>query len=74
MWSTPGEHALVDPVGHGRHEHVGELGRLDQLGLRKGLVVAVQPRIEQLHHPGFDDVGQLPRHHHHGLGLRHGRS
>jgi hypothetical protein len=27
----PGEHRRVDPVGHGRHQHVGRLDRLGQL-------------------------------------------
>ena len=51
----------VDAVGHGRHQHVGGLHRLGELGLAHRLVVEVEPRVEQLAHAGFDAVGQLAR-------------
>ena len=55
------EHRGVDPVGHGRHQHVGGLHRLGQLGLGHRLVVEIEPRVEQLAHARFDAVGQLAR-------------
>ena len=56
-------HGVVDAVGDGRHQHVGGLHRLDQLGLRHRLVVGVEPRVEQLAHADLDGVRQLARHH-----------
>ena len=67
-----GHDALVDPVGHGRHQHVGHLAGLDQLGARHRLVVAVQARVEQFHHAGLDGVRQLAGHDDDRLFLRHG--
>ncbi len=32
----------IDPVGHGGHQDVGDLHRLDQLGLGQRMVVEVQ--------------------------------
>ncbi len=55
------------PVGHGRHQNVGGLHRLDQLRLRHRHVVEVQPRIEQFAHARFDALRQLARHHHQRL-------
>ncbi len=46
----------IDPVGDGRHENVRLAHRGHQLGLRHRLVVDIEPRIEQLPHPGFDRV------------------
>ena len=62
-----GEHAAVDPVGDGRHQHVGDLDGLDQLGLAHRLVVEVQPRVEQLAHARLDAVRQLARDDHQRL-------
>ena len=51
----------VDPVGHGRHQHVGGLQRLAELGLGHRLVVEIEAGVEQLAHARFDAVGQLAR-------------
>ena len=51
----------VDAVGHGRHQHVGGLHRLDQLFARKRLVFEIEPRVEQLAQARFHHVGQLAR-------------
>ena len=60
---SPGlvEHRGVDPVGHGRHQHVGGFHRLGQLGLGHRLVVEVEPGVEQFAHARLDAVGQLAR-------------
>ena len=55
------EHRGVDAVGDGRHQHVGGLHRLGELGLAHRLVVEVEPRVEQLAHARFDAVRQLAR-------------
>ena len=54
-----GQDAAVDPVGDRRHQNIGRLDRLDELGSRERLVVSVQARLEQLHQPGLDGVRQL---------------
>ena len=51
----------VDPVGDGRHQHVGDLHGLGELGLAHRLVVEVEPRVEQFAHARFDRVRQLAR-------------
>jgi hypothetical protein len=67
-----GQHRGVDAVGDGRHQHVGGLCRLGELGLRHRLVVEVEPRVEQLAHAGLDALRQLARDHDQGrLGFRH---
>ena len=53
-----GEERGVDLVGHGRHQHVGGLHRLDQLGRRQRLVVDVEPGVEELAHARLDHVRQ----------------
>jgi hypothetical protein len=68
-----GEHAAVDLVRHRRHQDVGALGRVDQLGRAQRLVVGIEPGVEQLHEPGFDGVGKLARHDHQRLFLGTGR-
>ena len=55
------EHARGRSVGDGRHQHVGGLDRLGELGLAHRLVVEVEPRVEQLAHARLDAVGQLAR-------------
>ena len=62
---------LVDPVGDGRHQHVGRLHRLDQFGLAHRLVVGVEARVEQFAHPRLDHVGQFARHDDEGFALAH---
>ena len=57
------EHRGVDPVGHGRHQHVGDLHGLGELGLAHRLVVEVEPRVEQFAHARFHGVRQLARDH-----------
>ena len=54
-----GEHRGVDAVGDGRHQHVGGLHGLGQLGLGHRLVVEIEARVEQFAHAGLDAVGQL---------------
>ena len=49
----------IDAVGHGRHQHVGGLHRLDEVGRRHGRVVEIEARVEQLAHAGLDAVRQL---------------
>ncbi len=56
-----GDQRRVDPVGDGRHQHVGFLDRRDQLRLRHRPVVDIQPRVEQFAHAGFDRIRQLAR-------------
>ena len=47
--------------------------RFGELRLGHRLVGVVQPGVEQLAHAGFDAVGQLARHDHHGFaGFGHG--
>ena len=84
MWSTPvpneaisfsrgpacAQHAAVDAVGHRRHQHVGRLDRLDQLGRAQRLVVGVQAGVEQLHQPRLDRAGQVAGDDHQRLFLR----
>ena len=55
------DHRGVDAVGDGRHQHVGGLHGLGELGLAHRLVVEVEPRVEQLAHPRLDGVRQLAR-------------
>ena len=55
------QHRGVDPVGHGRHQHVGGFHRLDQLRLRHRLVVGIEAGVEKLPHAHLDAVGQLAR-------------
>ncbi len=63
--------ALVDLVGDGRHQDVGGLHRLDHLLAREGVVVAVQPRLEQLHHARLHRFRQLARDDYERFFLRH---
>ncbi len=51
----------VNPVGHGRHEHVGGAQGGRELIARHWLVLDVELRIEKLAHPRFNDVGQFTR-------------
>ncbi len=51
----------IDAVGDGRHEDVGDLGRLHELRLRHRLVVDIELGVEELAHACFDDVRQLAR-------------
>ena len=53
------QHAAVDAVGHGRHQHVGGLGRLDQLLARERPVIEIEACVEQLAQPRLNDVGKL---------------
>ena len=39
--------------------------------LAEGLVVGVEPGVEEFHHPGLDDVGQLAGDDDQGFALRH---
>ena len=55
-----GQAGGVDAVGHGRHQDVAFLARLDQLGLTHGPVVVAQAAVEQLHHARLDGVRQAP--------------
>ena len=48
-----GDHVGVDPVGDGRHQHVGVLHRLDQSRPGSSAVVEIEARVEQLAHPGL---------------------
>ena len=58
------KHRRVDAIGHGRNQDVGKLHGLDQLGLSRGLVVEIEPRVEQFAHAGFDRIRQLAGHDH----------
>ncbi len=51
----------IDAIGHGRHQHVGTLHGIGELGRGHGLVVEVEARVEQLAHAGLDAVRQLAR-------------
>jgi hypothetical protein len=55
------QHRGVDAVGHRRHQHVGDLHRLGELGRAHRLVVEIQPGLEQLAHARLDIVGQFAR-------------
>jgi hypothetical protein len=65
------DHCLVDAVGNGRDQDLGLLDRLDQLGAAEGVVVRVEPGIEQLHHPGLDHVRELAGDDDQGFALGH---
>ena len=54
------QQAAVDAVGDGGHQHVGRLHGLDELSGVERAVFDVQPRLEQLHEPRFDRLGQRP--------------
>ncbi|MGY4354883.1 hypothetical protein ACVW0J_001376 [Bradyrhizobium sp. i1.7.7] len=58
-----------DVVGDGRNQHVGGARGLGDLLGRHRCVLEIDPRVEQLAHPGLDRVRQLARHHHEGLFL-----
>ena len=55
------QHGTVDAVGDGRHQHIGGLGRLDQLLARERLVFEIEARVEQLAQPRLNDIGKLAR-------------
>ena len=61
----------IDPIGHGRHEHVGGLHGLDQGCGAHRRVVDVEAGIEQFAHARLDHGRQLPGHHDQRLLLRH---
>ena len=50
------QHRCVDPVGDGGNQHVGILHRFGQFGLGHGLVVEIEPRVEEFAHAGLDSV------------------
>ena len=50
------QNAGVDPVGDGRHQHIGGFDGFNQIGLGKGRVGDIKLRIEQFAHPRFDDI------------------
>jgi hypothetical protein len=54
------QHPAVDAVGHGGHQHVGGLYRVDQLGGGKRRILDIEAGLEQLHEPRLDRVGQPP--------------
>jgi hypothetical protein len=64
------EHRTVDLVGHRRHDHVGDLGGLDELGLTHRLVVEIEAGVEQFAHACFHAVRQLAGDHHQRLFAR----
>jgi hypothetical protein len=49
----------IDPIRHGRHQHVSRVHGLHKFRLRQWLVVYIETRVEQFAHPRFDDVGQF---------------
>ena len=53
------EDADIDAVGHGGHEHVGDLRGLGEIGLAHRFVVEIEAGIEQFAHARLDDVRQL---------------
>jgi hypothetical protein len=53
------EDRFADHVGDSRHQYVGAADRLGDLFRRHRRIVEVQPRVEQLAHPGLDRVRQL---------------
>ena len=61
----------IDPVGHGRHQHVGGFHRGRQIGGAHRPVVVIEPRVEQLHHSRLDRFGKLARDDHQRLFCRH---
>ena len=63
-----GQQPGIDAVGDRANQHA----RVNQLRLGHGLVVQVELDVEQLHHPGFDGIGQLAGHHHARSILPHG--
>ena len=67
------QHAAVDAIGDGRHQNVGGLYRLHELGGRERRVIDVETGIEQLHEPGFDRLGEFPGDDHQRLLLGAGR-
>ena len=75
MWSTPLPKLAISrscspawvstaasiAIGHRRHQDLGGLHRLDQLGAVHRLVVFVETGVEQFAHPRLDMVGQFAR-------------
>ncbi len=72
-----GEHARVDRVGDGRHQHVAVRDRVAQPRHIKRPIVAGQRRVEQRRHPLGRRIGQLAGDSHLGVrtaaGVGHGR-
>ena len=54
------QQAAVDAVGDGGNQYVSRLHGLDELGGIERPVFRVQSRLEQLHEPRLDRVGELP--------------
>ena len=55
------QHRPVDAIGNGRHQHIGDLDRVDQLFAREGLVFEIEPCVEKLAQPRLHHVGELAR-------------
>ena len=54
-----GQQPCIDAVGQRRHQNISGLHRFGQFRFRHRRVVQVQCDVEQLHHPGFDNIRQL---------------
>ena len=59
VFARLGEKARVDPVGHGRNQDIGLADGDGQFGGGEGMIVGIQPDIEQLAHARLDGGGQL---------------
>ena len=53
------DHVVADQVGDRRHQHVGGARGLRDLVGAHGLVVEIEPRVEQFAHPGLGRIRQL---------------
>ena len=51
----------IDAIGDGGDDDIGLLEGRDQVGLAERRIVGVEPRVEQLHHPRLDRLGELAR-------------
>jgi hypothetical protein len=67
------QHGGVDAVGDGGHQDVGILHGFRQFGLGHGLIVEIEPRVEEFAHAGLDSVRKLACDDDQGLlAVRHG--
>ena len=66
------EHGGIDPVGNGRHQHVGDLDRFGKIVRGHRFVVGIEPGVKKFPHPQLDAVGQFAGDDHYRfLVLRH---
>ena len=57
-----GKKPSVDPVRYGRYQHIGLADRIGEFLLGHGMIVFIQPDIEQFRHALLDLLGQFAGH------------